>query len=564
MIRCSTTSLITPHSVIRTCTVAALASLACATTVIAQQFDVMEATIPGVHAAMDAKRLTCRSLVQSYLDRIAAYDQRGPALNAIQHVNARALAEADSLDGVLRARKARGSLHCVPVLLKDQVETRDMPTTYGSAIFKDFVPTRDATIVQRLEGAGAIILAKTTMGEFAGRYVSSVAGILRNAYDPTRNPSGSSGGSASGVAANFGLVGIGEDTGGSIRGPAAVSSLVGLRPTLPLVSRFGMLPANPSQDTMGPMTRTVADAARVLDVIAGFDPNDPITAYTVGHVPTTYTAALQPGALRGARIGVLRTSREPTPTPAAPPRDTTAPRNAARDSATADSAARRDSIARDLRAEYAKVRVVFDSALSSLRAQGAVVIDSLSVPVIPGRRIGNDFETEEATDAYFAQHPNAPVKTLAEIMLAGKVNPWRARAMISYLGKSTSDAGYLNVMQQREAMRVALLKMMADKQLDVLVYATYDAPPTVIAPDVLTNPRPMDNYSRGDNRGLSPTTGFPAITVPAGFSSDGLPVGLEFLGRPFSEPQLFGFAYAFEQATKHRRPPRTTPPLARR
>lgn len=300
----------------------------------AQQFDVMEATIPGVHAALDAKRLTCRQLVQSYLDRIAAYDQTGPTLNSVQHVNARALAEADSLDAVQRTGTPRGRLHCVPVLLKDQIETKDMPTTYGSAVFKDFISQRDATAVQRLEAAGAIIIAKTTMGEFASRYVGSAAGIIRNAYDPTRNPSGSSGGSASAVAANFGLVGIGEDTGGSIRGPAAVSSLVGLRPTLPLVSRFGMLPANPTQDTMGPMTRTVADAARVLDVIAGYDANDPITAATVGNIPASYTTALKPNALRGVRVGVLRTRRDTTAALRTAARDTTV---------SADSAAKRDA-----------------------------------------------------------------------------------------------------------------------------------------------------------------------------------------------------------------------------
>jgi Asp-tRNA(Asn)/Glu-tRNA(Gln) amidotransferase A subunit family amidase len=177
--------------------------------------------------------------------------------------------------------------------------------------------------------------------------------------------------------------------------------------------------------------------------------------------------------------------------------------------------------------------------------------------------VGNDFETEKATNAYFAQHPNAPLKTLAEIMLAGKVNPWRARAMIGYLGKSTDDPGYLQVLKSREALRVALLTLMADRQLDAIVYATYDAAPTVIASDVLTNPRPTDGYGRGDNRGLSPQTGFPALTVPMGFTSDALPVGLEFLGRPFSEPQLLGYGFAFEQATRSRRPPSTTPPLGR-
>ena len=550
-----------------------LAAVTCAalpTLLGAQQFDVMEATIPGVHAAMDARRLSCRALVQAYLDRIAAYDKQGPALNAIQHVNTRALAEADSLDAVLKAKAPRGALHCVPVLLKDQVETRDMPTTYGSIIYKDFTPLRDATIVQRLEGAGAIIIAKTTMGEFAGRYVGSAAGIIRNAYDPTRNPSGSSGGSGSAVAANFGLVGIGEDTGGSIRGPAAVSSLVGLRPTLQLVSRFGMLPANPTQDTMGPMTRTVADAARVLDVIAGYDANDPITAYAVGHVPATYTTALRADALRGARIGVLRFPRDTAGAPRTARRDSTrSPRDtsaaaiasARRDSlARADSATRRDSINRVLIAEYEKVRGVFDSALAALRTRGAVVIDSLPLPRTRDG-VGNDFETEEATNTYFASHPNAPVKTLAEILLAGTVNPWRARAMIGYLGKTTDDPGYLRVLKQREALRVTVLKLMADHQLDAIVYATYDAAPTLIAVDVLTNPRPSDAYGRGDNRGLSPQIGFPALTVPMGFTRDGLPVGLEFLGRPFSESRLLGLGYAFEQATRHRRPPRTTPAL---
>jgi amidase len=495
----------------------------------AQKFEVMEATIAGVHAGFASGRITCRALVQAYLDRIAAYDKTGPALNAIQFVNPRALEQADSLDRVWRSKTPRGSLHCVPVLLKDQVETSTMPTTYGSALFKDFVPKRDATIVRRLQGAGAIILAKTTMGEFASRFVGSAFGIVRNAYDPTRNPSGSSGGSASGVAANFGLVGIGEDTGGSIRGPAAVSSLVGLRPTTPLVSRFGMMPANPSQDTMGPITRCVIDAARVLDVIAGYDPDDPVTAETVGHVPASYLAALKPDALRGVRVGVIRT--------------------------------RRDSAVARAPEEFAKVRIVLEQALADLRKLGAEVVDSLVIPTLANLRVGNDFETEQATDAYLAQHPNAPVKTLKDILLAGTVNPWRARSLMDLVGKRITDPGYLTVMQQRAGLRIAVLKAMADARLDAIVYATYDAPPTPIAEDVLTNSRTADAYGRGDNRGLSPTIGFPALTVPAGFTSDSLPVGLEFLGRPFAEAALLGYAFAYEQATKHRRPPKTTPGL---
>lgn len=518
----------------------------------AQRFDVIEATIPSVHEALNAKQLTCRELVQQYLDRIAAYDKSGPALNAIQHVNPRALQEADSLDAVQQSGAARGRLHCVPVLLKDQVEARGMPTTYGSILFKDFVPQRDATIVQRMKAAGAIILAKTTMGEFASRYVGSAAGIIRNAYDPTRNPSGSSGGSASAVAANFGLVGIGEDTGGSIRGPAAVSALVGLRPTLQLVSRFGMMPANPTQDVLGPMTRTVGDAARLLDVLVGYDPNDPITAASVGRLPESYTTALNTGALKGARIGVIRAIRDTSSTAQAPRRDSTL---------SADSLAKLDSAVQYRNGEYRKALPVVERAIASLQTQGAVLVDSLEIPRPSVRSEGNDFETEQATNEYLAQHPNAPVQTLKDIVLSGTAVPWRGRQLLGYLNKTTNDPDYLSVMLYRDAMRTAVLKLMADHQLDAIVYATYDAAPTPIADDVLTNSRPLDGYGLGDNRGLSPTLGFPALTVPAGFTSDGLPIGLEFLGRPFSEPQLLGLAYAFEQGTTYRRAPVTVPAL---
>lgn len=541
-----------------------VALLALPGTALAQNFDVMETTISAVHLAMEARRLTCRQLVQAYLDRIAAYDKLagGLALNSIQTVNPRALAEADSLDAALRAKQPRGTLHCVPVLLKDQVETKDMATTYGSALFKEFVPKRDATVVQRLHAAGAIIIAKTTMGEFAAWHVSSAVagGIIRNAYDPTRHPSGSSSGSGAAVAANFGLVGIGEDTGGSIRGPAAVSSLVGLRPTVPLVSRFGMLPANPTQDTMGPMTRTVADAARVLDVIAGYDPNDPVTAYDVGQIPSSYVTGLKPDALRGARIGILRAGRRRGPAVT----DSSVAADSARTPAAraAADSVRRDSLARDS-VEFAKVRPLFTGAIAQLRAMGAEVIDSVIIDA-GGPRFRNNFETEEATDRYLAQHPNAPYKTLKEILLAGGVTSERARALIGLVGHSTSDPGFGTLLQNREALRIEVLKLMADQKLDAIIYATYDAPPSVIPANILTMPRAFSSYgySRGDNRFLSPTLGWPAITVPMGFTSDSLPAGLEFLGRPFTEAKLLGFAYAYEQATKLRRPPRTAPPLA--
>ncbi len=496
----------------------------------AQDFEVVEATIGGVHDALSTGRITCHALVQRYLDRIAAYDQTGPTLNTIQNLNPRALAEADSLDTVQRRGGTTGPLHCVPVLLKDQIETRDMPTTYGSALFKDFVSTRDATVVTRLEAAGAIILAKTTMGEFASRYLGSAFGIIRNAYDPSRNPSGSSGGTGSGVAANFGLVGIGEDTGGSVRGPAAVSSLVGLRPTLQLVSRHGMLPANPTQDTMGPMARTVTDAALLLDVMVGYDPLDPITAYAVSHTPESYVDGLRADALRGARIGVLRE-----------------PMDSSTDQASAD---------------FAQVRAVVDRAIADLRALGATVVDSLAIDSLTlVRDADNEYETEEATNAYLAELPDPPVKTFKEILLSGVVVPSRARALMGPVNLTTGDPGYLTVLHRRETLRQAVLTAMADHGLDAIVYPTFWHPPSLIPDSVLTMARPNDGYGRGDNRGLSPAIGFPALTVPAGFTEDGLPVGLELLGRPFTEATLLAYGYAYEQATHRRRPPHATPPL---
>ncbi len=499
-----------------------------------QGFQLLEATVKDLQVAFSEGEVTCRQLVQGYLDRIDAYDQSGPALNTVQTVNPRALERADSLDMALAASGPVGSLHCVPVLLKDQVETRAMPTTYGSALFEDFVSGRDATIVIRMREAGAVVLAKTNMGEFASRYVGSAFGIIRNAYDPKRNPSGSSGGTGAGIAANFGMLGIGEDTGGSIRGPAAVHSLVGLRPTLPLVSRHGMMPANPSSDTLGPMTRTVEDAARLLDVIAGYDPRDSVTAYAVGQVPDSYLDGLDAAGLRGSRIGVIRDSMDPKTDPES--------------------------------ADQQQVRALVDRAIADLRSLGATVVDPVVVPNLESAQrtyVRNNFETEEATNAYLSEHPGSPVKTLRDILLSGVVTPWRARGLMSVVGRSIDDYGYLAVLQAREQLRRGVLGVMADNDLDALIYATFDHQPTLIESDVLTNPNTEDGYALGNNRFLSPVIGFPALTVPAGFTADRLPVGLEFLGRPFSEAELLKLGYAYEQGTHRREPPRTTPELER-
>src|ERR1700674_895775 len=498
----------------------------------ATSFHLLEATIDDVHAALRSGRTTCRELVELYVKRVATYNKSGPSLNAVQAVNPRALQEADRLDAAFKASGQVGALHCIPVLVKDQLETTDMPTTYGSAVFKDFVPQRDATVVTKLRKAGAVIIGKTTMGEFASGIVGSAFGVVRNAYDPTRIASGSSGGTGSGVTANFATVGIGEDTGGSVRGPASVGSLVGLSPTPPLVSRHGMFPARPTTDTVGPITRTVKDTAIVLEVIAGYDPNDPPTAYAVGHIPASYRSELRSDGLKGARIGVIRQ-----------PMDS------------------KTNVESD---DYKKVRAVTDRAINDLKSLGAELVDPITIPDIVDRLNkaynGNVFETERAVNAYLGQHENAPVKTLRDILLSGKVVPSRVTALMDSVGKSTDDPGYVQVQRIVENTRQVVFTLMADHRLDALVYATFDHQPVFIAPDVMSRPV-IDDDRLGTNRLISPILGFPAMTVPAGFTTDGMPVGIEFMARPFAETTLVKLGYSYEQGTHHRKPPASTPAL---
>ena len=509
------------------------AAQAPATSANRETFHLLETTIDDIHAAFQSKRITCRELVNLYLNRIEAYDKMGPRLNAVQTVNSHALQEAERLDATYGSSGPVGPLHCIPVLLKDQVETSDMPTTYGSVIFKEFVPRRDATILTKMKKAGAIILAKTTMGEFAAGNIGSAFGIARNAYDPARSPAGSSSGTGAGIAANFGTVGIGEDTGGSVRGPAALNNLVGLRPTVPLVSRFGMMPATPSQDTLGPIARTVKDAALLLDVIAGYDPNDPMTVYAAGQIPPTYTAFLNKAGLKGARLGVIRE-----------------PLDSKTDTASDD---------------YNRAKAVLDRGIADLKRLGAEVMDPVTILELKDRiKKGYDdnlFETEQAIDGYLANHPNAPAKSLREILLTGKVVPSRSTRLMTNIGRTMDEPGYLKVLLLREETRQIVLQLMAENRLDALVYATFDYPPAVIRPDALSNPSFLDVADPGNNRRFAPMLGFPAISVPAGFTTDGLPVGIEFMGKAFAEPTLFRVAYAYEQATHHRRPPATIPQL---
>ncbi|TNC18268.1 amidase [Georgenia sp. 311] len=492
---------------------------------------VVEATISSIHQALAGGDVSCTDLVAAYVDRIETYDAE--TTNAVQVVSTQAMAAAAELDAEYARTGLTGPLHCVPVLVKDQVETADMPTTYGSAIFAGFETGRDATVVTRLREAGAVILAKTNMGEFASGWAGSAFGVCRNPYDLSRAASSSSCGTGAAVAANYGAVGIAEDTGGSTRGPAAWNNAVGLRPTTPLISRYGMMPANPTYDTLGPLTRTVEDAAIVTSVIAGPDPNDPLTAEAEGHVDD-YAAGLDADDLEGKRVGVVRE-------PMSADTDTTAP-------------------------DYARVQAVVDAAYADMEALGAEVIE-VEIPrlreLLAAYSAGGA-ETEAATNAYLADLADIsdpPVATFEEIATSPLVTPTRQASLRSLLGRTTEDPEYLEGEQMREELRQAVLAVMDEHELDAIAHATFDHEAPVIPADQLTNPDATAGLRQGSNRNLAPVTGFPALAVPAGFTTAGIPVGIDLLGRPWSEAVLFEMAYAYEQGTQHRTAPADFPAL---
>jgi amidase len=489
-------------------------------------FRIEETTIAQIQSAFRDGSLTCRSLVEQYLARIEAHDKTGAALNAIVMTNPDALKAADDLDRRFRLSGPVGPMHCVPVLVKDNYETIDMPTTAGSLSLKGMMTGSDAFIVKRLRDAGAVMIAKSNMAEFAFSPIETVNSILpgytRNPYDTSRVTAGSSGGSAAGTAANFAVFGLASDTGDSIRGPAAHQALVGLRSTMGLVSRSGVVPLNLSADIAGAVTRTVADTAAVLQVIAGPDPSDAVTASARDHIPASYAASLRADGLSGARIGVLHQAYE-TPT-----------------------------LDRD-------VAALFSGVVGELRNLGAEVIDPVEVPGLDdmGRGGGcNQFKYD--LNQYLGRlGDKAPMHSLADIIKSRRFHPSIQARLES--GQAADDvpgetSGCRNREVYREKLRAAVLKLMDGAQLDALAYPTWSNPPRLIG-DL--------NTPGGDNSQLfSPSTGFPAITVPMGFTRGGtLPGGLQLLGRPWSEPTLLKLAYAYEQATHHRRPPAATPPL---
>lgn len=511
----------------------ALAAVLAATSLSAQQptrgqraFDVTETTIADIHAAMRARRLTCRTLVSAYLRRIDAYDKRGPAINALIVVNPAALAVADSLDRRFATGGLTGPLHCIPIIVKDNFETRDLQTTAGSLSLQGMIPRQDAFMVRRIREAGAIVLAKANMAEFAFTPYETVSSILpgytRNPYALDRVTAGSSGGTAAAVAASLGEIGLGTDTGNSVRGPSAHQALVGIRSTMGLTSRDGIAPLNLASDIAGPMARTVADAVALFQVVAGEDPADTVTAHARDHVVSNYASSLDRGALAGARIGVLHQAYE---------------------RATTDS----------------EVVRVFTKALDDMRRQGATIIDPVAVPGLEARlrTAGGCNQFKWDLNAWLArQGDRAPVHTLTEVIASRRFHPTIQQRLESAEADSLPPAkkpGCATRDVFRTWLRTEVTALMDSLKLDALAYPTWSNPPRLIG-DL--------NTPHGDNSQLfSPSTGFPAITVPMGYTRNGLPAGLQLLGRAWAEPRLFGLAYAYEGATHHRRAPTSAPRL---
>lgn len=490
------------------------------------EFQLEETTIAQVHQAMKRGKLTCHQLVEWYLKRIKAYDQ-STKLNAIVVVNPSVLQRADQLDKEYNQTGKLRPLHGIPLIVKDNYDTHDLQTTGGSIALKGNKPPDDAYQIKVLRQAGAIVLAKSNMAEWAfSPYLteSSIAGITLNPYDLTRVPAGSSGGTAAAVAANFGTAGLGTDTGNSIRGPSSHTSLVGIRSTMGLTSRDGIIPLYLRNDIGGPMARTVEDAVRILDVIAGYDPGDPITKKCRGKIPKSYLKYLVKDGLKGARIGVFRRYVN-TPT------------------------------------TDAEIKVIFDKAILDLQDQGSIIVDPFTIPDYENltKDIWCDMFQFDINNYLASLGEKAPFKTIKEIYEAGLYSPYIKKRLEHAIGitlpPEKRDPPCLDLYhdQRNINLRRTVLAAMDRDHLDAFIFPTWSNPPRKVGD--LKSPA-------GDNSQLlSPHTGFPAITVPMGWTSNNLPAGLQIVGRMFSEPVIIKIAYAYEQATRHRKPPDKFPPL---
>jgi len=493
---------------------------------VSPDFTVEEATIAGIHHAIRSGKMTCRQLVEHYLKRIETYDQP-LKLNAIVVVNPYAMKRADELDEEFQRTGRLRPLHGIPLIVKDNYDTKDLQTAAGSLALKGSIPPDDAYQVRVLREAGAIVLAKSNMAEWAFspyQTVSSLAGTTLNPYDLSRVPAGSSGGTAAAVAANFGAAGLGTDTGNSIRGPSSHNCLVGIRSTMGLTSRDGIVPLYLRNDIGGPMARTVEDAARMLKVIAGYDPADPITKACVGHVPDSYISFLDKDGLRGARIGVFR---KYTDTPTADP----------------------------------QVKTLFEKAIQDMRNLGAEIVDPFVIPDFDSltKELWCDAFRHDV-NAYLASlGDGAPYKTLRDIVDSGLYAPYieerLQEALAVDLPPEKQDPPRLDLYHdpQNIVLREAVLQAMRENRVDAFIYPTWSNPPRKVGD--LKSPA-GDNSQR-----IPPHTGLPGLTVPMGFTYGCLPAGLQIVGKLFGEPDIIKFAYAYEQATQYRRPPEKFPLL---
>ncbi|WP_414664168.1 amidase family protein [Horticoccus sp. 23ND18S-11] len=510
-------------------------------------YPVEEATVAGIQSAYLRGEVSAREIVSAYLARIAAYDQQGPHLNSIINLNPRALDEADALDARLRATgKLTGPLHGVPVLVKDCIDATGMPMTSGFQGWKNYAPPTDAPLVAKIKAAGGIILGKASLSEFTnggGDNINSVLpGFARNPYNTAYATGGSSGGTGASIAANFALVGIGTDTGGSIRMPAAHCALVGLRPTVGLVSRTGIQPNNSIRDTGGPMTRTVTDLAVLLDAIVGTDPADPATLRATDHIAPTYTAALKRDALKGARLGVLRqvfTAKVTDP----------------------------------------RILAHFEATLAELKAAGAEIIDPFTVSAIEGLPRAPQTPARRKADMikFLADHPGIPYPTPQAMADSRLAHPLHQTALESYAaaGPVETDPATLKGLEVEEAYRVAFTAAMNAGRIDAVIFPTWAQLPVVNGDrntQLMTDtPKPVPagaTAAPGAVTGLGSSLTFvgstlqwPALSVPSGYLGANLPVGLQILGRAWDEARIIGYAFAYEQATRHRRPAPTVPPL---
>jgi len=508
----------------------------------ATTLDLTSATIPELDAALNSGALTSEQLVQLYLDRIAAYDKQGPTINAVITLNPHALDEARALDAERKAKGPRSPIHGIPMVLKDNYNTMDLPTTGGSKVLEGSIPPADAFVVKKLRDAGVIILAKVNMSEFASgggapNGFSSMGGQTKNPHDLTKGPSGSSGGTGASLASAFAQFGMGTDTGGSVRGPSSANGIVGLKPTRGLLSRNGIIPLALSLDTGGPMARSVSDIAIALGIMTGIDPDDDATRTSAGKFYKDYSQFLKVGSLRGARIGV----------------------------------------ARDFFGQSTETDRVMETAILKLKELGATVVDPIKFPqfFLDARKAGmSTFGTEFKAQiaVYLSKLKPGYPKSLEEIIAKAEdpatayASPWKLASMKRTLktAQEINDPTAQVIINEGYAlMRATVLAVMAKNNVDVLIYPTSARPATPIGTGSMDE---TGAASGGAALGLGVAsmanqTGFPDLIVPAGMTNDGLPVTISFFGPAYSEPTLIAYGYDFEQATKARVLPKFTPAL---